>query len=454
MSYDPSHRKPPRHSGRRADVMTPEAWPAVEGGEGLRDDGPRGAAPWDDGPRGGADRSHWAADGYRGQAGNDWGQGETWVQNESWGQGGYAEGRAGTGGWDDWAMGGTSHPTAGHPTAGHPASSHPTAGLPRAGYPANGYPTNGYPAAGYAAAGYADNGHPASGYPTNGYAGPGQAAPGYAGQGYPTNGYQGTGYAGSGYGTAGYPAADHPGAGYPTAGYPTAGYPATDYADPGDAFAGDAFAGDAFGEAGDGYRGAYEGFGLDRDEYGGDGYGEAFLADPALMPPDTAPGPGGWRGGRREAEQRGLLISAMTGFLAAAMAIGVATLAAAFVRPQASPVISVGAVVNRTPSALKELAIQRFGEHDKTMLLVGMAIAIALIAMGIGLLSRRAAALGVAGIAAFGLFGAFAVISRPASRASDVIPSIVGGIVGAAALVWLARASAPPAPYSVHRRAR
>jgi hypothetical protein len=336
-------------------------------------------------------------------------------------------------------MAGTSHPTAGPPTNGHRGADHPGAG-----YTADGYPTNGYPAAGYAAAGYADNSHLASGYPTNGYAGPGQTAPGYAGQGYPTTGYQGTGYPGSGYGTAGYP---------------TAGYHATDYADAGDAFAGDvfagdAFAGDAFGEAGDGYRGAYEGFGLDGDEYGGNGYGEAFVADPALMPPDTAPGPGGWRGGRREAEKRGLLISAMTGVLAAAMAIGVATLAAAFVRPQASPVISVGAVVDRTPSALKELAIQRFGEHDKTMLLVGMAIAIALIAMGIGLLSRRAAALGVAGIAAFGLFGAFAVISRPASRASDVIPSIVGGIVGAAALVWLARASTPTAPYSVHRRAR
>jgi len=46
----------------------------------------------------------------------------------------------------------------------------------------------------------------------------------------------------------------------------------------------------------------------------------------------------------------------------------------------------------------------------------------------------------VAGIGLFGLFGAFVAITRPESHASDVIPSIVGGIVGIAALIWLVRA--------------
>ena len=45
--------------------------------------------------------------------------------------------------------------------------------------------------------------------------------------------------------------------------------------------------------------------------------------------------------------------------------------------------------------------------------------------------------IGVAGIGLFGLFGAFVAITRPESHATDVIPSIVGGIVGIAVLIWL-----------------
>jgi hypothetical protein len=49
----------------------------------------------------------------------------------------------------------------------------------------------------------------------------------------------------------------------------------------------------------------------------------------------------------------------------------------------------------------------------------------------------------VAGLAAFGLLGAFVAVTRPESRASDVIPSAIGGLAGIVALMWLARASAP-----------
>jgi len=65
----------------------------------------------------------------------------------------------------------------------------------------------------------------------------------------------------------------------------------------------------------------------------------------------------------------------------------------------------------------------------------------------------------VTGIAAFGLLAAFIVITRPESRASDVIPSAVGAVAGVMALLWLARASAPgaepqPAYSSGRRRTR
>jgi hypothetical protein len=142
------------------------------------------------------------------------------------------------------------------------------------------------------------------------------------------------------------------------------------------------------------------------------------------------------RSGR--ARGRGRLAGSVAGFLAAAVAIGVANLVAAFVRPQASPIIAVGGwFIDHTPSWLKEFAIQKFGQNDKNMLLLGMYVTIAIIAIVIGMLAWRRIGIGVAGIGLFGLFGAFIAITRPESHVTDVIPSIVGGIVGIAAIVWL-----------------
>ena len=139
-----------------------------------------------------------------------------------------------------------------------------------------------------------------------------------------------------------------------------------------------------------------------------------------------------------------MIVSAVIGFLGAAVAIGVATLAAAFFRPQASPIIAVGeAFIDRTPPALKNFAVEKFGENDKTMLLLGMYVTIVLLAMTIGVLARHRIAVAVVGVAVFGLFGAYVADTRPASKPSDVIPSIIGGIAGVFALLWLAHAPQP-----------
>ena len=131
----------------------------------------------------------------------------------------------------------------------------------------------------------------------------------------------------------------------------------------------------------------------------------------------------------------------MMGFLAAAVAIGVATFAAAFVRPQASPVsVASGVLLDRLPATLKAHLTAHFGAHGQTVLLLG---AIGLIAIVLGLMARRNPSVGVAGIAAFGLLGAFVAVTRPESRASDVIPWVIGGVAGIMALLWLAQASAP-----------
>jgi hypothetical protein len=249
---------------------------------------------------------------------------------------------------------------------------------------------------------------------------------------------------------------------YPEQGYPEQGYPEQGYG-----------AGDA--AAGGGYADAFDGAG-----YQGWGPSAGHPSGPIRRAPDrptwddyrqqTAwggyPGNGGapgqdWRGrpgatpervgggrqiradGQRDGTGRpGVIAGAVMGFLAAAVAIGVATLAAAFFRPQASPIIAVGeAFIDRTPPALKEFAVEKFGENDKTMLLLGMYVTIALLAMTIGILARRRVTVGVIGVTVFGLFGAFVAYTRPASKPSDVVPSIIGGIAGVVALLWLYQAA-------------
>jgi hypothetical protein len=164
--------------------------------------------------------------------------------------------------------------------------------------------------------------------------------------------------------------------------------------------------------------------------------------------PDDASGQAEHAAGREVGRGRGLLPGAVVGFLAAAVALGVANLVAAFVRPQASPIIAVGeAFIDRTPPALKNFAVQKFGTNDKNMLLLSMYVTIALIAIAIGILAWRHMSIGVAGIGLFGLFGAFVAITRPESHATDVIPSIVGGIAGIAVLIWLISVAMPKTRY-------
>ena len=174
---------------------------------------------------------------------------------------------------------------------------------------------------------------------------------------------------------------------------------------------------------------------------------DPMLADPMLAAPDTGVDPYRWQADRdlrREARRRGLGVGAVTGFLAAAVAIGVSTLIAGFIRPQASPMAALGSVfIDRTPAALKNVALHHFGTHGRTVLLLGMYAAITVLAVGIGLLARRGAAPGVASLAAFSLLAAFVTMTRPGGRVSDIAPAIIGGMAGIAALLWLMHASAP-----------
>ena len=83
-------------------------------------------------------------------------------------------------------------------------------------------------------------------------------------------------------------------------------------------------------------------------------------------------------------------LGAVAGVLAAAVAMGAAQFAAGLGVPQSSPVFAVGqAAIDLTPPYVKDFAISAFGADDKTVLLGGILVVIALYAAVVGMLAVR-----------------------------------------------------------------
>ncbi|MGA8115945.1 MAG: hypothetical protein WCA46_19990, partial [Actinocatenispora sp.] len=99
-------------------------------------------------------------------------------------------------------------------------------------------------------------------------------------------------------------------------------------------------------------------------------------------------------------------VGPLVGLVTAGVAIGVANLAAALVRPESAPVYAVGnRFILLTPEWLKDFAIRTFGQNDKTALLVGIYALLAAYALVVGVVGMWWRGLGVAGVAVFGALG-------------------------------------------------
>ncbi|MEU7613018.1 molybdopterin-dependent oxidoreductase [Micromonospora sp. NPDC049204] len=129
--------------------------------------------------------------------------------------------------------------------------------------------------------------------------------------------------------------------------------------------------------------------------------------------------------------------AALAGVTAAAVAIGIAEPVAVLTGPRSAPLVAVGGVVvDAVPESLKQLAIDLFGTADKIALLVGTGLLLAAFAALFGMLAIRRLAFGLAGIAAFGVIGVAAAVTRSGADAADALPSLVGAGLGALVL-WL-----------------
>jgi DMSO/TMAO reductase YedYZ molybdopterin-dependent catalytic subunit len=163
-------------------------------------------------------------------------------------------------------------------------------------------------------------------------------------------------------------------------------------------------------------------------------------SDPQPLSPDRRPA------------RPGLATGIVTGLITAAVALGVGQLVAGITGPQGSPVVAVGsATIDLTPPPLKNFAISTFGSNDKTALVTGILVLLAVFAAAIGVAAFHRFSYGVAGLAVFTGIGLAAALTRPDAQAADVLPSLAGAAAGLITLNWLVRAATADAAARRHR---
>jgi DMSO/TMAO reductase YedYZ molybdopterin-dependent catalytic subunit len=114
--------------------------------------------------------------------------------------------------------------------------------------------------------------------------------------------------------------------------------------------------------------------------------------------------------------------AALLGLLAVGASVGVGHLVAAIVSPASSPFVAVGnTVVRLAPPWLVEFAKAAFGTADKAVLVAGVGVVLALVAVAAGLASRRGPRPAVVVVSALGLLGLAAVVFSPAFAPLDLL---------------------------------
>ena len=138
-------------------------------------------------------------------------------------------------------------------------------------------------------------------------------------------------------------------------------------------------------------------------------------------------------------------LGAIAGLIALAVTVGIAELVAVAIAPSSTPVVAVGEkAVDKSPHWAKEFAIRNFGSHDKQALQAGIFAALIVLSAIVGVIAVRRIYVGVAAIGVLAIVGASAALSRPTSSGTYAIPSLVGGVVGAATLYVLLRRTYEP----------
>ncbi len=160
--------------------------------------------------------------------------------------------------------------------------------------------------------------------------------------------------------------------------------------------------------------------------------------------PENAPENGEPNSGAASATDRpGLGQSAVAGLLAAGSALAAGELAGSLAAPVPGPVIGVAnRVIDLAPQWFVEFGKSVFGLADKPALVLGTIIVSLVFGTALGVASRRRAAIGMGGIAAFGLVGLIAIgTDAQGSWIAAIVVSTVAVAAGIGALRLLIAAN-------------
>ena len=134
----------------------------------------------------------------------------------------------------------------------------------------------------------------------------------------------------------------------------------------------------------------------------------------------------------------GRVRAAVSGVIAAVVALAVGELVAGIAESLDSPVVVVGdEIIERVPRPVKDLAIDWFGTNDKTALVVGILAVALLLGAVVGLVARRNRWFGVIGLGLFAALGIAAAYSSVGAEWHAALPSLFAWLAGSATLWWL-----------------
>ncbi len=137
-----------------------------------------------------------------------------------------------------------------------------------------------------------------------------------------------------------------------------------------------------------------------------------------------------------------LASGAVTGIISAGALFAVAELLSGFFATASSPLTAMGSVfIDFTPAWMKNFAIATFGTNDKTVLLLSMAVATAVLAAVAGLVARRKLVAGAALVVLFAVVMAASVVTRSGAGVLDLVPVLAGTAAGLLVLRYLTRVS-------------
>ncbi|HET9421615.1 MAG TPA: oxidoreductase, partial [Nocardioides sp.] len=139
---------------------------------------------------------------------------------------------------------------------------------------------------------------------------------------------------------------------------------------------------------------------------------------------------------------------ALFGLLATLLGVATGHFVASLLNPASSPVLAVGsAVIDLTPTPVKEWAIAQFGTKDKPILIGSVLLGVLVLAAVAGVVARRRFRDGAILLTALVAVPVVAVLTRPTVEALDLVPTAATALTGLGAL-WLLDSRARGVPES------